>query len=140
VFALGRHASGLITCTIEGKANEPFGPTVADQMRDASAGKQERFAYICRSLGLETCPGNVHYQLLHRTVSALIEAKRFAASYAAMIVHSFSSERRWFDAFARFVALFGETAVAGEAVVLSTPVGKRLIIGWACGDPCHLAA
>jgi hypothetical protein len=140
VFALGRHAGGLIACTIEGKVNEPFGPSVADQMKDASSGKQERLEYLCHSLGLEACPGDVHYQLLHRTVSALIEAERFAASDAAMIVHSFSPERRWFDAFARFASLFGENAVAGKAIVLSTPVGKRLIIGWACGDPCHLAA
>ena len=140
VFALGRHAAGLIACTIEGKVDEPFGPTVADQMKGASVGKRERLDFLCRSLGLDGCPDDIHYQLLHRTVSALIEADRFAAADAAMIVHSFSPDRRWFDAFERFVALLGGTATAGKATVVTVPDGKRLVLGWACGDPQYLKA
>jgi len=140
VFALGRHRKGLIACAIEGKVNEPFGPTVAEQMKDASPGRKERLDYLCRALGLEHCPSDIHYQLLHRTVSALIEAEKFAAGDAAMIVHSFSPERRWFDAFARFAALLGATGEPGNPVSLPTPGGRRLILGWACGDPRHRLA
>ncbi len=89
--------------------------------------------YLCRRLGLSDCPGDVHYQLLHRTVSALIEADRFAASRAAMIVHSFSPERRWFEAYARFVELLGGTAEVDGATVVEVP-GGTLLLGWACGD------
>lgn len=140
VFALGKHDDGLIACTIEGKVNEAFGPTVAEQMNDASRGKKERLAFLCRSLGLEDCPGDIHYQLLHRTVSALIEAENFATSYAAMIVHSFAPDRRWFDAFERFVALLGGKASVGKANILDLPNSQRLILGWACGDPKFLLA
>ena len=140
VFALGRHAGGLIACTIEGKVNEPFGPTVGEWMKDASAGKRVRLAYLCRSLGLAECPDDVHYQLLHRTVSALIEAENFATRDAAMIVHSFSPERRWLPAFEHFLALLGVSAEPGQPAVLTVPSGQRLILGWACGDPVHLAA
>lgn len=140
VFALGRHSQGLIACTIEGKVNEAFGPTVADHMKDASPGKRTRLDFLCRSLGVDECPGDVHYQLLHRTVSALIEADRFATRNAAMIVHSFSSDRRWFEAFERFVCLMGGRAVTGAPITLETPAGHRLILGWACGDPRHLDA
>lgn len=140
VFALGRHNEGLIACTIEGKVSEAFGPTVADQMRDASPGKRIRLNFLCQLLGLEECPDNIHYQLLHRTAAALIEADRFATKRAAMIVHSFSPEKRWFDAFERFVALFGATVTTGTPITLNTPNGHQLTLGWACGDPRHLGA
>ncbi|MDE2441606.1 MAG: hypothetical protein KGP14_11325 [Betaproteobacteria bacterium] len=140
VFAIGRHGDGVVACTIEGKVNEPFGPTVKDQMRDASPGRRERFDYLCAALGLDNCPEDVHYQLLHRTVSALIEARRFAATDAAMIVHSFSPDKRWLAAFERFVGLFGHKVEVDRTINIKTPDGKRLVLGWACGDPRHLAA
>lgn len=133
VFLLARHATGTVACTIEGKVEEPFGPTVAQQMAEASSGKTERMDYLCSQLGLTGCPGEVHYQLLHRSVSALIEAERFAANRAAMIVHSFSPERRWFDAYARFVELLGGTAESDGATIVKVPSGT-LLLGWACGD------
>lgn len=135
VFTLLRHSGGLVACTIEGKVNEPFGPTVAQQMAGASSGKVTRLRYLCELLGIGDCPTDVHYQLLHRTASALIEAERFCASDAAMIVHSFSAERRWFEAFQRFCFVLGCGLVAsGEPVTLTVPGGKRLVLGWACGD------
>lgn len=136
VFLLARHASGTVACTIEGKVDEPFGPTVAQQMMEVSSGKTERMDYLCQRLGLHECPGEVHYQLLHRSVSALIEADRFAANRAAMIVHSFSPERRWFDAYARFVELLGGTAEADGATTVEVP-GGTLLLGWACGEQCY---
>ena len=135
VFTLLRHSGGLVACTIEGKVNEPFGPTVAQQMSEASSGKIARLGYLCELLGIADCPTDVHYQLLHRTASALIEAERFCASDAAMIVHSFSPERRWFEAFERFCDVLGCGPVTvGEPVTLTVPGGKRLVLGWACGD------
>ena len=138
IFALGRHAAGVVACTIEGKVNEPFGPTVGEWLRDPTPGKTERLAYICGLLGIDACPPDIHYQLLHRTAAALIEADRFAAADAAMIVHSFSPDRRWFNAFARFGDLLGGRVEVGEALVVGLPSGRRLTIGWACGDQTFL--
>ena len=95
VFMLGRYTAGTVACTIEGKVEEPFGPTVGQQMVGASPGHNQRMAYLCERLGLPSCPNNIHYQLLHRMVSALIEADRFNATDAAMIVHSFSPTAKW---------------------------------------------
>lgn len=135
VFMLARHANGTIACTIEGKVDEPFGPTVGQQMAEASTGQTERMNYLCERLGMTDCPNHIHYQLLHRTVSALIEADRFCTADAAMIVHSFSPTRKWFDAFAAFVELLGGgVARVGEPAVLDRN-GTRLILGWATGDP-----
>ncbi len=134
VFALVRHRSGLATYTIEGKVDEPFGPTVGEWSKEASPGKTERLAYICGLLGLKDCPPDIHYQLLHRTASALIEADRFAAGNAGMIVHSFSPEKRWFEAFAQFVGLFGEKIAPETPVTITVPSGKSLMLGRCSGD------
>jgi len=134
VFLLARHAAGTITCTIEGKVDEPFGPTVGQQMVGASEGQNLRMAYLCERLGLNNCPDHIHYQLLHRTVSALIEADRFDARDAAMIVHSFSPANRWFDAFGAFVELLGGgIARVGEPLIIGG-LERRLILGWASGE------
>lgn len=133
IFLLARHADGLVACTIEGKVDEPFGPTVGEWLAGASPGKIERLAYICALLGIGACPPDVHYQLLHRTAAALIEAERFCASDAAMLVHSWSPERRWFSAFARFAALFVGERIE-DSVVASMPSGRRLLLDWVSGD------
>ncbi len=135
VFALGRHAGGVVACTIEGKVDEPFGPTVGEWMRDASPGKVERLSYICDLLGIRDCPEDVHYQLLHRTASALIEARRFNGRDAAMIVHSFSPQRRWFGAYEQFVAAMGSESLHGRPTIVHAADGQPLLLGWACGDP-----
>lgn len=97
--------------------------------------KDQRLAYIRKVLGLSAqLDGEVRYQLLHRTASAVIESDRFAAGASAMIVHSFSPEDRWFEDYARFVALFGGAAAIGRAERVSVPSGKPLYLGWAKGE------
>jgi hypothetical protein len=134
VFALVRHGSGLAAYTIEGKVDEPFGPTVGEWSVDASPGKIERLAFLCEKLGLPLCPPEIRYQLLHRTVSALIEAERFDAKLAGMIVHSFSPTQRWFKDFSQFAELIGCEGEAGVAAVSELPSGISLMLGWASGD------
>ena len=85
-------------------------------------------------LGLPSCPLDVRYQLLHRTASALIEAERFDAKLAGMIVHSFSPERRWLAEFRRFAGLIGCEVEVGQSATIIVPSGKTLMVGWACGD------
>lgn len=134
LFALVRAGGKTVAMTVEGKVDEPFDRTLGEWLIDASAGKRERLAYLCDLLGLQQpLPGEVHYQLLHRTASALIEAERFKSDAAAMIVHSFSRSGRWFDAFARFAQLFGADAKAGELLRIET-AKRPLYLGWAKGD------
>lgn len=133
VFLLARHSQGTIACTIEGKVDEPFGPTVADKMTAATPGQRERTAFLLQRLNLPNCPGQIRYQLLHRTVSALIEADRFCTADAAMLVHSFSPDNRWFGDFVAFVELLGGNPREGEPIVIDG-LERRLILGWAAGD------
>lgn len=134
VFALVRGKSELIACAVEGKVDEPFGPSLAEWLEEASPGKLERLRFIQGCLGLEgELDGAVRYQLLHRTAAAVVEAERFTAGAAAMVVHSFSPEDRWRDDFERFLELFSDAKRTAEGQLL-LPGGKRLVLGWASGD------
>jgi hypothetical protein len=120
---------------VEGKVNEPFGPTMQEWEKDASDGKKKRLAYLCGLLGLtHPVPPEVHYQLLHRSASALIEAQRFKADAAVMLIHSFSPEYRWFDAFSLFAALFGAKATVGKLIPVKSIAYPPLYLAWCSGD------
>lgn len=136
IFAFVRSGPSTVAVMIEGKVNESFDRRLSDWLRNASPGKLERFAYLASSLGLDetSIPGDIHYQLLHRTVSALIEADRFKADAAAMIVHSFSSTKKWFDAFAAFCGLLGIEAEPDRLYLAKTQTSRPLYLGWASGN------
>jgi Domain of unknown function (DUF6946) len=140
IFALVRAGARTFAVTVEGKVDESFGPPLSQWLENASPGKLERLKFIAEVLGLPLpIPGDVHYQLLHRTASAVIEARRFKADAAVMLVHSFSRQRRWFDAFRRFVELFGGEAETGKLIEIGSPK-VPVLVGWAYGDPRFLAA
>jgi hypothetical protein len=120
---------------IEGKVSEPFGPTVGEWLVEPTSGKHQRLEFICGVLGIDHHPpDNTRYQLLHRTASAVIEARRFGTTVAAMVVHSFSSDAAWFDDFAAFSDLLGTTAVIGQLNRVSVKSRTPLYLGWAKGD------
>lgn len=92
---------------VEGKVSEHFGPTLQEWMEQDSLGKRKRLEYLKNELCLnETIPKTTRYQLLHRTASAIIEARRFNAAHAVMMVHSFSQTHEWFDDYNKFLGLF----------------------------------
>jgi len=141
VLALGETGNGLVSIAVEGKVSEPFGPTVGEWLKGASAGKKGRLKFLCAELGLAfPPPGHVRYQLFHRAVSAILEAKRFRASDAAMVVHSFSPANKWLDDYQAFLALFGLQAGVDEAVSTCTPGGLALHFAWVHGSEEYLRA
>ncbi len=130
----------LIAIAVEGKVSEPFGPTVGEWSADISEGKAKRLEFLRNQLGLSgATPSDIRYQLLHRTASAVIEACRFNAKSAVMIVHSFSQEDKWFDDYERFVRLFGKSAGIGELIRLGNTQGATLFSAWVKGDKKYLA-
>jgi hypothetical protein len=141
LFAIVKIEGRTIAVTVEGKVNEPFGSTIRDWYAAPSPAKQKRLAFLCELLNLQfPPPDGLHYQLLHRTASAVLEATRFKTDEAAMIVHSFSAENKWFEAYAEFLGLFGLTAKPGEMATTRLPGGLPLRFGWATGDQRFLAA
>lgn len=100
-----------------------------------SAGKQRRLAYLCEMLGLaEAAVRDTRYQLLHRTVSALILAETFNARHALMLVHSFSQTREWLDDYRAFASLLGVSAEHDAITHVGTRGGVELYLGWVTGD------
>jgi len=132
LFVLAKTADGKQVCiTVEGKVNESFGPTVKAWLEEPTPGKEKRMEFLRERLGLvDDIPGDIRYQLFHRTVSALVEAKRFNASYAMMIVHSFSPDKTGFKDYQAFLGLFGQSALAGSLVELPINNPIRLYLGW----------
>ena len=121
----------LVSITVEGKVSEPFGKPLAVWLKNASEGKRIRLQYLCEVLGLpDNLPLNIRYQLLHRTASAIIEARRFNARYAMMIVHSFSQEHKGFEDYQTFLSLFGASSPLNEIVELQEQNNLRIYAGW----------
>jgi hypothetical protein len=133
-FALARVDGQTCAVAVEAKVNESFGPTVGEWMVGAGPGKTERMRFICDLLGLNIPHEALRYQLFHRTVAAVIESQRFKTERAAMVVHSFSQEHRWFDDFAAFCDLFGLKAERGRPLTRNLPSGLPLTLGWATGS------
>lgn len=141
LFALMRSESATISCAVEGKVEEPFGPTIGEWLAAPSEGKVVRMDFLRHLLELEQVPPpDIRYQLLHRTASALIEADRFKADDAAMIVHSFSPSMARFADFVSFAALFGADVKPDRLATAVLPSGRRLHLGWATGDARFLRA
>ena len=125
---------------VEGKVSEPFGPTVDAWYANPSPGKQRRLAALCQELEITLPPaGDIRYQLLHRMASAIIEAKRFKAAQAVMIVHSFSQSHDWFADYVEFVGLYGQEPKPGELVSTGLESGLALHLGWVTGPAKYLA-
>jgi hypothetical protein len=141
VWVLAKSNTDLVSITIEGKAEEPFDKTLGEWKEDASPGKGARMSYLTEVLGLTApIPDSVRYQLLHRSASAVIEAERFGARHAAMLVHSFSNRNLWFDDFAAFVSLFGLPAEVGQLVSTTARNNLPLHLGWVRGNERYLDA
>jgi hypothetical protein len=139
VMAICRNPSGLVILGIEAKVDEPFGPTIGEKKSGASVKQLERIAYLEKELGRNSpFGGEIRYQLLHRTVSALLTARAFHAPVAVMLVHSFSPESRWSEDFSAFCAGHTCRELAPSVYEISGIVGPRLIVGWCKGDAKYL--
>jgi hypothetical protein len=140
IWVLARADDKLVSIAIEGKVAEPFGPTVGEWLKEPSAGKENRFGFLKAALRLTgPVPEALRYQLLHRTASAVIEAKRFRAQHAVMLVHSFSQTHQWFEDYAAFAALLGAEVGVNRIVSAGERDGVQLHLGWVCGDATYLS-
>ena len=139
-FVLVRIGNQTAVIMIEGKVEEPFGDPISKWFDSASKGKTERLTYLTKTLGLsESPPVHLRYQLFHRTASAVIEAERFKADMAIMLVHSFSQTHKWFGDYAAFADLMRcDGAHLGNVVKSDLATVRPLYLGWVTGDPVYL--
>jgi Domain of unknown function (DUF6946)/HD domain len=131
-----RSKDGLAVAAIEGKAREPFGDYVKD-WNDGTPSKRTRLDDLRTRLGIPASGiEKLRYQLLHRTVAALLEAERYGAETALMIVHAFGDPTDSFRDFSAFTAALGVDTT--EKNILSPPKvlgGVTLRLGWASDQP-----
>ena len=139
IWVLARCGTGLVSIAVEGKVGEPFGQTVSEWMATPTSVKKKRFEFLGSTLCIgSTLPGDIRYQLLHRTASAIIEAKRYCAQHAVLMVHSFSQNDQWFEDYAKFVRLFGAEGTHNKVVTAVNRDGIQLHFVWVRGNEKYL--
>lgn len=135
LFVIGRIDPHLAVIMIEGKVDESFGPQLGSWLEGASPGKLQRLAALQDHLKLSgDLPYGLRYQLLHRTASPVIEAKRVGAKYAAMVVHSFSPSDAGLADFHRFAEALGTDGQKGRLEPVEGHEAPQLWVGWVSGD------
>jgi hypothetical protein len=67
-------------------------------------------------------------------ISALIEAERFSATSALMLVHSFSEEHAWLEDYKAFLALFAKAGGANSVTFAGKKSGVNLYLSWVVGE------
>ncbi len=136
LLAVAGIGNDLAILAVEAKAGEGFGDPTG-QWLDGSAGKRARLDGLCPMLGLtREAALPLRYQLLHRSASALIEARRYRASRAALLVHSFSGDEPGFADFAAFVAAVGFDGARPDTLLGPVDLeGTKLYAGWVQDRP-----
>lgn len=136
LLVLVKLTAGYGVIGVEGKVEEPFGPTVKD-WNDHTSGKERRLEALCKTLGLMPDPaGNLRYQLFHRTVSTIYEAHRYHCGQALMLVHSFSARNISFDDFSAFAEAMRMTVSRPDEISGSKLCeGVELRLGWIKDQP-----
>ncbi len=140
ILAIARNQSGLVILGVEAKVDEPFGPTLEEKKSGATEGQLSRIAYLERELGGPApFEDHIRYQLLHRTVSAIITARAFHAPVSVMLVHSFSPKSKWRKDFDAFCHGLGCTSLTQDLYEVPNNLGPRLFLGWCKGNEKFLS-
>ena len=115
LLAILRLKDQLAVAAVEGKVDESFGPLVGEWLKE-NPGRKNRLAMLCGMFGLGDCDEGLRYQLFHRSASAILEAERYHAPTALLLIHSFSLEKAGFADYAAFLEAIGmaRAPVAGR--------------------------
>jgi hypothetical protein len=140
LFVLGRNPVGeFVAIAVEGKASESFDKPVRDWLADPTGNRenrQDRLNGLAELLGLGVGSlDEVPYQLLHRAAVALIEAKRFNARHALLLVHSFSPEEEHLAEYKDFAQLFEATGHPDRVEAAGFRDGIGLHLCWVSDQP-----
>lgn len=135
LFVLGRSGDELISIAVAGRYSGPFGKRVSEWDTEPSSGGLQRLEFLVDLLEINNKDiSKIRYQLLHRTASALLEAQRFCAPHALLLVHSFSHGHQGFEDYAALAALYGQTAGPDAIVYTGDISGINLYLAWVTGE------
>ena len=88
--------------------------------------RRKRLEFLAKHLGVVvSCESRLRYQLLHRTVSVLLETALYGATASVVLVHAFGAlcEENWSD-FQDFMAVLGFPAVNVGSVIGPALLGE----------------
>jgi hypothetical protein len=134
VLAICRNDTGLCVIGVEAKVLEDFGPLLSEKRKEASPGQLARLTYLHALLKIEHFEDAIRYQLLHRTVSALLTAQQFHAESAVMLVHAFDCPPARREDFRAFVVALGAKEIAPFFYRVLSFNHPRLYLTWCDGD------
>lgn len=134
IFVLARSIKGPVVMMVEGKVDEPFGPTLDEWRIDASPGKEERLKHLLSKTGLDSAPGAVRYQLLHRAASAVITAEQYRAFAALLLIHTFTRRDSGWTDYEAFLRLYRVAAVKNCVQQLTSASPVPLFAAWVPGN------
>jgi hypothetical protein len=140
LLVLGHASGGPFVIAVEGKVSGSFGPALGDWRKDASGNRQERWAFLCSTLGIpERQPDELRYHLFHRAASAVLAAHRLHSRLAVQLVHSFSEDQAGWPDFNRFMSVFDVTPHPNSVTLAKRLGPMRFYAGWAVGsqEACH---
>jgi hypothetical protein len=125
----------MASLAVEAKSGEPLDKPVTEWLADAkpTSRKPQRLAALKGLLGItDQEVGTIRYQLLHRAASALLEAGRFRAPTAVLLIQSFdrqADEGSWQD-FKAFAELLGGQPSESALTCASVRTAVPLYLGW----------
>ena len=137
LYVLAKAAEGTVVIMVEGKVREDFGPLIKERIAQGQAEKRLEFLKHKLEIKNNIDIGEIRYQLLHRTVSAILEAERTGARAALMLVHSFDPNRAHFDDYANFASLYGITAEPDKIIgpIIGDSSSIPIYLGWCSSKP-----
>lgn len=136
LWALVRTDVGLVSVCVEGKAGEDFDATLAEWNAKGSPTKATRLRRLCEVLAIDGVPPDtLRYQLFHRTAAALIEALRWRAVAAVMLVQSFGESPTCWEDFVAFSTLLGASVARGTLREAAGVTTVPLFLGWVDSIP-----
>lgn len=136
--------SGVVSVAVEAKAGEPFDKPVPQWLSEGNerSGRPARLQQLCDVLGITHDQAlRCRYQLLHRAVVPILEAKRFNLRRALFLVHSFEAdptgEPRSFADYACFADQLGATPHRNAISHVGPRNGIDLWIAWISSEPAN---
>jgi hypothetical protein len=138
LLAVARIGAELTVIGVEGKAEEPFGETVGEWLEKNTnrSARETRLKLLCEILGISQADRTLRYQLFHRSAACVIEAERYGANSALLLVHSFSEKQSSLRDYKLFVGAVGPdadllpSAIAGPIKCNVSGRDIALYFGW----------
>jgi hypothetical protein len=136
LFVLARLTDGGLAAIAVAGPSDLGGPSVEDWLlAEPSPARVERLQQLSERVGIPLNELRALSQpLVARTAAALLEAERFNATHALMLVHAADGAAPDRDERRALVAALGGTRADDGIVAVTAPVDIALYLGWVEGE------